>query len=113
VNGNDRVEEDRRLVDEYSLTARAKMPAKKQIRETERRSAAFRARSGQLGFAYARLVIGSLPFDRGVVRAAAAEALLNTTGHPARIRRPRCKRYGRRNGTDQQEERRNKRAQSC
>jgi hypothetical protein len=89
------------------------MIAKKQFRETAYRSAAFRARSRQLGFAYARLVIGYLPFDRRVVRAAAAEALLNTTGHPARIRRLRCKRYGRRDGSDQQEERRNKRAHSC
>ena len=76
------------------------MLATKQGREAARGNAAFRARSKQLNFAYARLVIGDLTDDRRVVRIATAVAILHTAGHPARIRRLGCERNWRRDGSD-------------
>ena len=106
-------EHHRRFVDEWLRSARAKMIAKKLISETARRSAAFRTRSEQLSFAYARLVIGYLPLDRRVMGAATAKPILHAASHTAFVCRLSREREGRREGSDQQKERRTERAQSC
>jgi hypothetical protein len=85
VDDNDRFEEDRRLVAERLLSAIAKMVTKKQIRRTDGGSAAIGARSRQIRFAYSRPAIGKLPFDRRVMRVAAAMAFAHAAGHRANI----------------------------
>lgn len=77
------------------------MIAKKKIRSAARRSAAFRARTEQLGFAYVGLVIGNVTFDGCPMWSATAEAVLYAAGHPAGISNLGCKDSGRRDGADQ------------
>jgi len=106
-------EERYRWAPERLRSAGAKAIAKEKIREAARESAAFGARSNQLVLAYAGFVIGNLPLDRGVVRRATAIAILHAASHPARVGRLSCKGSWRRDGRDQQENRRKERPQSC
>jgi hypothetical protein len=95
------------------MSPRQKKLSKKEIRETGRWSAAFRAGGRKIDFCYSRLVIGNLTFYRQVMRAATAEAILDATGHTAGIGGLSCEDNWRCHGSDQQEKRRTKCAQSC
>ena len=101
------------LTDDYVLSAWSKMLAQKKIRRTSGSRAALGACRRQIGLTDAGLVIGSLTLDRCMVRITTAAALLHAAGHPANIRRLRCKRDWRRNGSNQQGKRRTKGAQAC
>jgi len=87
--------------------------AKNQFRKASREGTTFRARDREFEFGNPRLIVGDLTLDRRVMRAATTVPFFHAASHSARVGCLSGDRDWRRDGGDQQNERRKESAQRC